>query len=67
MISIIIPTYEEKGNIPKLCTRISDSLSEKGIKYEIIFIDDNSQDGTIEEIKEAQKSYPIRQIGRAHV
>lgn len=44
MISIIIPTYNEAGNIAALINQIS--LNLKGQKYEIIVVDDNSPDKT---------------------
>ena len=47
MISVIIPTYNEKKNISKIVSKL---LNEKKIS-EIIFVDDNSTDGTFFEIK----------------
>ena len=41
-LSIIIPTYNEKDNIPILLHRIE----TLGINSEIIVVDDNSNDGT---------------------
>lgn len=47
-ISIIIPTYNEKDNILNLINSIKNNISSK---YEIIFADDNSNDGTLEIFK----------------
>ena len=47
MISVIIPTLNEKKNIK----RISSKLNNIKIISEVIFIDDNSSDGTFKEIK----------------
>ena len=47
MISIIIPTLNEKKNIIPILNK----LKKLKFVYEIIFIDDNSSDGTYEEIK----------------
>ena len=47
MISVIIPTLNEKKNIKT----ISKKLSKLKIVTEVIFIDDNSNDGTYDEIK----------------
>lgn len=44
MISLVIPTYNEKNNIRELLERIGRAL--KGKKFEIIIVDDNSPDGT---------------------
>jgi len=43
-LSLIIPTYNERDNLPILLERIHRTLS--GIDYEIIIVDDNSPDGT---------------------
>ena len=44
MISMIIPTYNESENITPLVERLSQTLA--GRKFEILFVDDNSKDGT---------------------
>ena len=48
--SIIIPTYNEKKNISILIHKISKFLNKEN--YEIIVVDDNSEDGTKEILKE---------------
>lgn len=60
IISVIIPTLNEEGNIAKLTARIDAALTQAGFGYELIFIDDHSKDGTISEIEKASKIYPIR-------
>ncbi|MBI5361422.1 MAG: polyprenol monophosphomannose synthase [Planctomycetes bacterium] len=46
MISIIIPTYNESGNIVELLQRLFGVMEKTGLKYEIIVVDDNSPDNT---------------------
>ena len=46
MISVVIPTYNEKKNIFKIAKK----LSKIKIISEVIFVDDNSTDGTFKEI-----------------
>ena len=56
-ISIIIPCYNEEGNIIELYKKIKSVLDEK--KIEFIFIDDNSNDNTlsiIEKLSENDKA-----------
>lgn len=62
MISIIVPTYNERENLEELFKRISDAL--KGYEYEIIVVDDDSPDKTWEKAQELSKSYPVRVIRR---
>ena len=53
-ISILIPTINEEKNISLILNLIKKTFN-KNIKKEIIFIDDNSIDKTIENIKTYQK------------
>ena len=48
-ISIIVPVYKEFNNIEKLYLKIRKYL--KDITYEVIFVDDSSNDGTEELLK----------------
>lgn len=49
-IDILIPTYNEQGNINTLVDRLTFSLPSK-YNYNLIFIDDGSSDGSLDEIK----------------
>ena len=57
-ISIIVPTFREADNIPELTSRIDSSLKNTQYTYEIIIVDDNSQDGIDRKVDELQKKYP---------
>ncbi len=61
-ISIIIPTYNERDNITTLVERLHNVIS--GCCYEILFIDDNSSDGTIEVASALSNKYPVRMVVR---
>jgi dolichol-phosphate mannosyltransferase len=63
MISIIIPTYNERENITPLVERLSRTLA--GHKFEILIIDDNSTDGTIDVVSALSTKYPVKAIVRA--
>jgi glycosyltransferase involved in cell wall biosynthesis len=52
--SIVIPIFNEAKNIVKLSNLIRRELNKKFI-YEIIFVDDNSQDGSKIILKEQSK------------
>jgi len=54
MLSIVVPTYNEKGNMEPLLTGLARTLDEAGIKYEVIIMDDNSPDGTADEVERLQ-------------
>lgn len=55
MISIIIPTYNEKANIPVLADRIRGALN--GESYEVIFVDDSTDDTPIV-LEQVAKQHP---------
>ena len=43
-LSIVIPVYNEKNNLLPLIKKLIFNL--KNFKYEIVIVDDNSQDGS---------------------
>jgi len=43
-LSLIIPTYNERDNLPILLERVHKALN--GVNYEVIIVDDDSPDGT---------------------
>jgi len=63
MFSLIIPTYNEKENIPILVKRIHETLSNY-CDYEVIIVDDNSPDQTWKVAEELAKEYPVKVIKR---
>lgn len=46
--SVVVPIYNEEGNVEELHRRIKASLEKLGGSYEIIFVDDGSKDATLE-------------------
>lgn len=59
-ISIIIPTFNEYDSLSELVGRIDRSMHHGGRPYELIVIDDRSEDGTFDLALSFQKSYPLR-------
>lgn len=55
--SIIVPVYESSAILKTLVERILNILSEKGINFELVLIDDGSNDGSFEEIKRLASQY----------
>jgi glycosyltransferase involved in cell wall biosynthesis len=53
--SIIVPIFNEEGNIVELNKRLQATMSSVGESYEIIFIDDGSMDKTYEELMSLSK------------
>ncbi|HSW88593.1 MAG TPA: glycosyltransferase [Candidatus Saccharimonadales bacterium] len=59
-ISIIVPTWNEEGNVKLLVERIHTALLGKNIGYEMIFIDDHSTDKTVRILTSLSFQYPLR-------
>lgn len=65
-LSVIVPTFNEVGNVPILVDRLSQVL--RGIDWEVIFVDDDSPDGTAEAVRAIASANPrvrcLRRLGR---
>ncbi|MES2255785.1 MAG: glycosyltransferase family 2 protein [Pseudomonadota bacterium] len=65
-LSIVVPTYKERGNVAELVRRLDVALT--GIAWEAIFVDDNSPDGTSGAVKEIaaddNRVRCLRRVGR---
>ncbi|KAL9542522.1 dolichol-P-mannose synthesis [Mucor bainieri] len=55
--TVILPTYNERENLPIITWLLAKTFKEHAIDWEIIIVDDNSPDGTQEVAKELQKIY----------
>jgi dolichol-phosphate mannosyltransferase len=65
-LSIVVPCYKEQPNVRPMVERVAAALP--GIAWEIIFVDDDSPDGTAEAARAIARTDPrvrcIRRIGR---
>lgn len=58
-LSVVVPLYNEEGNVRELHKRILEACEELGKSFEIIFVDDGSDDGTV---KNAEGLTPLRLV-----
>jgi dolichol-phosphate mannosyltransferase len=64
-LAVVVPCFNERENLVPLITAIDRALS--GIDYEIIIVDDDSEDGTAARARELARSNPrVRVIQRIH-
>ena len=64
-LAIVIPTFNEHPNIQPLLGRLGETLH--GIDYEVIFVDDDSPDGTAALVRSiAQRNPRVRILHRIH-
>ncbi|MDR1569121.1 MAG: glycosyltransferase family 2 protein [Oscillospiraceae bacterium] len=54
-LSIIIPVYNEQASITECSRRLTDTIQNIGVQYELIFVDDGSQDRSLSILTELQK------------
>ncbi len=50
-ISVVIPVYNEEENLPALLPRLLPVLDSTGRRYEVLFVDDGSRDGSLAILK----------------
>ncbi len=58
-LSVVVPLYNEEGNVKELYQKIYEAVAKIGKPFEIIFVDDGSKDGTLEV---AQSLSPLKLI-----
>lgn len=65
-LAVVIPTFKELGNVEEMLRRLDTVL--KGISWEVIFVDDDSPDGTAARLHEIARSDSrvrcLRRVGR---
>lgn len=62
-VSLVIPLYNEEESLPELCTWIERVVTENGLSYEIILVDDGSNDRSWEVIQTLhQKNAQVKGI-----
>ncbi len=50
-LSVVVPLYNEEGNVRELHRKIVEAVQKIGRPFEVIFVDDGSKDGTVEQTK----------------
>jgi dolichol-phosphate mannosyltransferase len=65
-LSVIVPCYNERPNVAPMIAKLDATL--RGIDWEVIYVDDNSPDGTAAEVRRIARLDPrvrcIRRVGR---
>ncbi|MGH9673369.1 MAG: polyprenol monophosphomannose synthase, partial [Bryobacteraceae bacterium] len=65
-LAVVIPAYNERQNVPLVFEKVQTALD--GIAHEVVFVDDDSPDGTAEAVRDLARTNPsvrlLRRIGR---
>lgn len=57
-ISVVVPLYNEVESLPELCAWIDQVMRDNHFTYEVLFVDDGSNDGSWKWIEEQAKTHP---------
>ena len=63
-ITIVIPTWNEEGNLAPLIEDIARAMSDEDRVWRILIVDDDSQDGTRREAHGTRHTHPVRIMHR---
>ena len=63
-VSIVVPTFREAANIPTLIQRVSAAASNWPAEWELILVDDDSNDGSEAIAAEWGRRLPVRMVTR---
>jgi len=65
-LTVVVPTYNEAANVAPLVGKLDKAL--KGVRWQVIFVDDDSPDGTAQQVKALAQKDPrvacLRRVGR---
>src|SRR2546429_6817276 len=57
-LSLVIPVYNERDNLPVLVEEIERALTARRGCYEIVAVDDGSTDGSLDVLKALKREHP---------
>ena len=60
--SIILPTYNERENLPIIIYLIMKYMNAANLSFEVVIVDDNSPDGTAQVARDLQAIYGPKKI-----
>jgi dolichol-phosphate mannosyltransferase len=63
-VSVVVPTYNERENLPALLERLDAVLSGTTARYEVLVVDDDSPDETWKVAASHAEEYPVQVIRR---
>lgn len=64
-VSLLVPAYNERENVPELFSSVGRFLRRRGLRdWELVFVDDGSTDGTWEEARRLAPRYPFVRLVR---
>jgi dolichol-phosphate mannosyltransferase len=62
LYSVILPTYNERENLPIIYYLLDQTFVNAQLEYEVVIVDDSSPDNTLEVAQAIQKSYGSQHV-----
>ena len=63
-ISVVVPAFNEEGNLADVYREITEVLGPFGRSYELLFVDDGSTDGSFETLRSIHEADPRVRVAR---
>ena len=63
-VSVVVPAYGEAANLRSLTERVFAATQQAGLDAELIIVDDDSRDGSVEAVEELSGRFEVRIIVR---
>ena len=58
VLSLVVPMFNESGNVDGLFARLTDVMADLGVTYEIVCVDDGSRDDTVARVVDHHRRDP---------
>ena len=62
LVSIVLPVFNEHSVLELLIQQLADALADCGCRYEILFVNDGSTDGSAERLDELAATHPAVRV-----
>ena len=66
-VSVLVPAKDESGNLPEFMRQAAEAFATSDVRYEVIVIDDGSEDDTWDVLEGLAEQYAFLRLARHRV
>ena len=66
-VSVLVPAKDESGNLPLFMEQAAEAFSKSSVRYEVIVVDDGSEDDTWAVLQKLAEQYDFLRVARHRV